>query len=264
MVLDRLASFVKNLSQTPDDDGAWWPAPATRVAAGSDVERASRQRSGGDPLAGFTMEFVTPGRGRAVGCGLVLLVLASLAAAVAAGVIGSPGPGFPLWLAPAMAGGLGLCAAYFFLGLLASPLRVLTDRETFDPSVPHTLAWSFARPPRGVRRLRVRLAGQERATYRRGSNTSTDTHAFYKEVLFDSREGRRAVAASGTFGFALPPGVMHSFKTENNEIRWTLEVKAWATLLPDVRHNIVLIIWAGDDPRGYFASPPDGGPGRLA
>ena len=98
----------------------------------------------------------------------------------------------------------------------------------------------------------MRLAGQERATYSQGTSTTTATHAFYKEVLFDSRDDNQAVAARGTFGFTLPPGVMHSFRADNNEIRWTLEVKAWVTLLPDVRHNIVLTVWPGDEPTGYY------------
>lgn len=252
MVLDRLASFVKNLGQTPDDDGAWWPAPATRAAATSDVERASRERSGGDPLARYTVELVTPGRASQVGCGVALLVPAAVAGAAAAGLFGGLRISMPPWIAPAVAGVLGLGALYFFLGLLAPTLRVLADRATFDPTLPHTLAWSFSRAPRGVRRVRVRLAGQERATYSRGTTTTTDTHAFYKEVLFDSREERQPVTAGGVFGFELPPGVMHSFVANNNEIRWTLEVKAWVTLLPDVRHNIVLTVWPGGDPRGYY------------
>jgi|GEM_PF-3074551 len=252
MVLDRLASLVKKWGQTPGDDGSWWPEPATRAAVESDVERASRERSGGDPLSRFTVELITPGRVGQVGCGVALLVPAAVAGAAAAGLFGGLRISMPPWIAPAVAGVLGLGALYFFLGLLAPTLRVLADRDTFDPAVPHTLAWSFSRAPRGVRRVRVRLAGQERATYRRGTTTTTDTHAFYKEVLFDSLEDRQPVTASGVFGFELPPGVMHSFDASSNEIRWTLEVKAWVAMLPDVRHNIVLTVWPGEDPRAYY------------
>ena len=257
MVLDRLASFVKNLGQTPTDDGSWWPVPAVRAAVTSDVERASRERTGGDPLARYTVELNTPGRVGQAGCGIALLVPAVVAGVAAtAGRLGQlPINVSPPWLVPAAAGLLGLGALYFFLGLLTPKLRVLADRSTFDPAQPHTLAWSFGGPPRGVRRVRVRLAGQERATYRRGSDTTTDTHAFYKEVLLDTREAQRPVVAEGTFGFTLPPGVMHSFRSNNNEIRWTLEVKAWVALMPDIRHNIVLTVWPGDDPRGYYADP---------
>lgn len=264
MVLDRLSSFVKNLGQTPDDDGGWWPVPATRPAGGSEVERASRERSGGGVVDRFTVEMVTPGRGGSVGCGMVLLVPAVLAAASALGLLGTVRINAPQWVSLAIAGVLGVGGVYFLLGLLTPTLRVLADRETFDPAESHTLAWSFARPPRGVRRLRVRLAGQERATYSRGTDTTTDTHAFYKEVLFDSRDEKSPITASGVFGFQLPPGVMHSFRSNHNEIRWTLEIKAWVTLLPDVRRNIVLTVWPGDDPRGYFAAPQDDSHGAVA
>ena len=263
MVLNRLSS-VKILGQIPDDDGWWWPVPATRRVETSDLNLASRERAGGEALAGHTIEIVTRGRVSQVGCGLVLLVPAVVAGAAAAGVIKNPGSNLPPWVAPAVAGGLGLWALYFFLGLLAPTLRVLADRESFDPASPNTLAWSFSRPPRGVRRLRVRLAGQERATYSRGTDTTTETHAFYKEVIFDSRDQPGAITASGVFGFQLPPGVMHSFRSENNEIRWTLEIKAWMTLVPDVRHNLVLTVWPGDDPRGYFAAPVDDLQGAMA
>ncbi len=254
MVLGRLKSFIKGLAQAPDDEGAWWPVPETQQIASSAVEQASRERkSRGEGLdVRYRIELKTPGRASRVGCAGVLLIPAVVVGFLTFGNMAQGWVNIPPYVGGSIAAVLGLGGAYALLGLLAPRLKVLADRETFDPAALHTLAWSFSGTPRGVRRLRVRLAGQERATYSQGTTTTTDTHAFHKVVLYDTQESGESVTTVGTFDLDFPPDAMHSFKSDNNEIRWTLEVKAWVSFLPDIRHNLVLTVWADEDPRSYY------------
>ena len=260
MVLDRLKSFVQGLARVKDDDGAWWPPPAVKSATRSAVDRASSERQGdaGGVAASSEIELKVPGRARQLGCGMVLAVPAVLAGLVTFGGLG----GLRITAHPYVGGGiaaaLGTGALYFLLGLLTPTLRVLAERETFDPTRPHTLAWAFSRGPRSVKRLRVRLAGQERATYRQGTSTTTDTNTFHQVVVYDTHETGDAVTERGTFAIEFPADAMHSFKADNNEIRWTLEVKAWIPLLPDIRHNVILTVWPGADPGLYYRGAPAG------
>ena len=46
--------------------------------------------------------------------------------------------------------------------------------------------------------------------------------------------------------FSVPPGGMHSFKSENNEVRWSLEVKGDVVGWPDFKRAFPVIVYPND------------------
>ncbi len=88
--------------------------------------------------------------------------------------------------------------------------------------------------------LRITLQGQERATYRRGTDTRTDSCVFHKEVLFETKEP--TAHSSHFLDFSIPTTSMHSFKANNNEILWQIIIEAdihrWPDINEDYKFNV--------------------------
>jgi hypothetical protein len=76
--------------------------------------------------------------------------------------------------------------------------------------------------------LSVLLVCEERATYRQGTDTRTETRRVYQEPVFAQRdfEIRPAKPFEGQCRLRIPAGAMHSFKSDHNEVGWKLIVRA--------------------------------------
>ncbi len=93
-------------------------------------------------------------------------------------------------------------------------------------------SWRFRGAARRIRRLQISLEGTEKVTYRRGTNTYSDSHIFANISIVDL--ARPQPLESGQAAITLPEGTMHSFSASNNKVVWKLklngEIRAW----PDV------------------------------
>jgi hypothetical protein len=102
------------------------------------------------------------------------------------------------------------------------------------------LDWSFRGNARRIRRLRIFLRGAEEATYRRGTDTSTDKHTFTEVELFNDTDA--AALASGQASVTIPADSMHTFDAPNNKIIWSLHVKGDIPRWPDVAEEFPITV----------------------
>jgi|GEM_PF-746573 len=112
------------------------------------------------------------------------------------------------------------------------------------------LRWRIPGTPGRVTKVTIKLIGEESATYKRGTDTVTDTETFYVQVLVGSEDGGSVpeyrspgrVMDSGDEILAIPLETMHSFEAEHNKILWKLEVKADVPRWPDPKDTYPLTV----------------------
>lgn len=92
-----------------------------------------------------------------------------------------------------------------------------------------------------INRLQATLRCQERATYKVGTSSRTESHTAFEQSIFD--EGPfvipRGIPWKRRATLTLPEGP-HSFKSDNNEIAWTILVKADIDNWPDYEESFEL------------------------
>ncbi|UCD49948.1 MAG: DUF3592 domain-containing protein [Phycisphaerales bacterium] len=158
---------------------------------------------------------------------------------------GQPRWGMTLFSLPFVLVGLGSLAfiAYRFMALF-NPRPTL---ELSSPTIPlggaAELGWRFTGRTDRIREFTVILRGVEQATYRRGTNTCTDTNTFYEMELYKTSSA--ANVAAGQVGFVLPQETMHSFEAENNKILWNLHIRGDIKKWPDVKESFPITVVPG-------------------
>lgn len=144
----------------------------------------------------------------------------------------------------ALFGGIGLLVVVFAIRqflVIFNPRPVITvNSQQIVPGETLRVEWTLHGDIRRVRKLRVFLEGQERATYRRGTDTSTDTRVFANLEIASATE--RENITSGASTLFIPDGTMHSFAARNNEIRWTLRVVGEIPHWPDIDDDFPITI----------------------
>lgn len=147
-----------------------------------------------------------------------------------------------LFLIPFVLIGLGLvCGVFYYLLALANP----RPRLLLDPGSPRlggsaTLAWEIEGAVGRIRHLKLSLVGNEEARYRRGTDTHTDRHKFYEQVLYETEQSMQM--RKGSISVSLPTDQMHSFEAPNNKVAWTLAIRGDIARWPDVIENFPLEI----------------------
>jgi hypothetical protein len=133
---------------------------------------------------------------------------------------------------------IGLCfifGIFHSLLALANPKLELTLSES-SPALGDMvqLEWSASKPLTKVRNLRISLQGEEAATYRRGTNSTTDKSTFYRDIVLDLDQP--AIHQRGTLELTIPVDCMHSFESANNKITWQLCVDGEIPRFPDIKN----------------------------
>jgi len=156
-----------------------------------------------------------------------------------------------LFLVPFVLVGLALLLGvpYQLLALFNPRIRLSVGAGSIPLGGSTPLSWVFSGAAGRISRLRIALVGREEATYRRGTDTSTDTEVFARVPVADTTQA--AEIASGSAVIEVPDATMHSFEAPNNKIRWTLEVAGEIRRWPDVAEVFDLVI------------EPHGEPGRA-
>ena len=147
-----------------------------------------------------------------------------------------------LFLIPFVLVGLGLIAAFFYY-LLASfnPKPVMTISDATIPlGTTVDLEWHFVGSTNSIRHLKIELVGEESATYRRGTDTHTDTEEFHREFIFETYESFEM--SNGKAEVSLPHDSIHSFDGGNNEIVWKIEVKGDIPMWPDIQQAYPIFV----------------------
>jgi Protein of unknown function (DUF3592) len=150
---------------------------------------------------------------------------------------GQPDGCTTLFIIPFLLVGLGLIVyvGYCFLALFnpRPVLRVTPGSAALGDSV--EVEWETSGNVDRVRAFSIVLEGREEASYRRGTSTSTDKSTFATIELVRSPRGKDM--RRGRVKVAIPSDSMHSFKSSNNKIVWSFQVKGDIPRWPDVNQE---------------------------
>jgi hypothetical protein len=87
--------------------------------------------------------------------------------------------------------------------------------------------------PARLRRLRIAVLCEEAVSYTEGTTTRKETRRVHEEEL--ARQEGLAIERWAPFrlrgSVRVPPGAMHAFKAEHNEVRWLVRVEGEAERL---------------------------------
>jgi hypothetical protein len=139
-----------------------------------------------------------------------------------------------VFMTPFVLVGLALVGAtgYTFLSLFNPQPELTLNRQAAPLGGLLQIRWEFRGSVRRIRTFKLSLKGEEKATYRRGTDTHTDTQTFFEHVFYEADHPDHI--ATGEAEFEIPPDSMHSFSASNNEIVWTLNVQGDIPSWPDV------------------------------
>jgi len=158
---------------------------------------------------------------------------------------GQPRWGMTLFSLPFVLVGLGSLGfvVYQFMALFNPRPTLELSTSTIPLGGAAELGWRFAGRTERIREFTVILRGIESATYRRGTDTHTDTNTFYEMELYKTSSATNV--AAGQVGFVLPQETMHSFDAENNKILWNLMIRGDIAKWPDVKESFPITVVPG-------------------
>ncbi len=148
-----------------------------------------------------------------------------------------------LFLIPFVLVGIGLIGAvgYNGLAMLNARPELTLNPGAISLGCRAELTWRFNRTFTRLQRLKIRLCGEERATYRRGTDTTTDTETFFDDVLVDA-QGMMMEITAGSTTIEIPTDRMHSFESDNNEIAWTIKLEGDIAFWPDINAEFPITV----------------------
>jgi hypothetical protein len=119
-----------------------------------------------------------------------------------------------------------------FVSLFIPRPTLVLERARIPLGGTAKLEWRFSGNASIIRHLKVTLVGEESATYRRGTDTCTDKHKFFKEVVYETHDPLEI--PEGSVEIRIPDDTMHSFASDNNNISWEIHLDGEIPLRPDV------------------------------
>ena len=161
-----------------------------------------------------------------------------------------------------LAGGVWL-ATYvlrqFMLTTGAGPTRLEISAHPLEPGEPYEVFVSQA-GRLAMKSLELWLACDEKATYRQGTDTRTETRRVFQRRCFvrDNFEIHHGLPFESRCQISVPAGAMHSFQAGHNEVNWKLIVKGSVVGWPDYERVFQIIV----NPPNGAASPAMGTPER--
>ena len=94
------------------------------------------------------------------------------------------------------------------------------------------VAWEMSGNANRISELKLDIVGTESATYRRGTDTHTDTKEFIRIPIVTTTDSSEM--QFGSTSIEIPGNTMHSLDGPNNKILWTVEVKGDIKWWPDI------------------------------
>jgi hypothetical protein len=219
-------------------------AGASAEAGASTTAGATAPQAGARSIAGVGSGPVVlkPENSPAAAFGVALFVCLfwnGITGIFVAQVVGSFLDGDPEWfltvfMTPFVLIGLFLVGAtgYTFLTLFNPRPELTLSRGAAPLGGLLQVRWQFRGSVRRIRNFKLSLKGEEKATYRRGTDTQTDTQTFFEHVFYEA--DHPVHIATGEAEFEVPADSMHSFDAPNNKIVWTLDVHGDIPWWPDV------------------------------
>ena len=121
---------------------------------------------------------------------------------------------------------------------LQSSASVLTPGQSLE--IPFRVVGKLEK----LQKLTFSLTAMEEVRYRRGTDTVTDRHEVFKELLFE--ESSAMMMSQGVVNLAIPYGAMHSFDSSNNKFMWWLKVHGEIRRWPDLSETYTLSVVAAE------------------
>ena len=155
---------------------------------------------------------------------------------------GEPEWGLTLFMIPFLLVGLGTIGfvIYQILALFNPRYTLILQPGQLTPGTAGVIGWQVSGKASRIQHLSMTLTGQEKATYRVGTNTRTAENTFFEMELADSRDFSEIT--TGQIGFAIPTETMHSFEAGHNKIIWSINIHAEIVRWPDVKHSYKIIV----------------------
>lgn len=141
--------------------------------------------------------------------------------------------------------GLILHVPYRLLAIFSPVYDMSWGDDDLMPGDRVRVSWKRVGGGGQPRRLTIWLIGQEEATYRRGSNTSTAKSVFHEAKLFETETPQ--MMPSGTCDLVIPADAVPSFSAAHNKLRWFLKLNADVPLRPDVSDEHELDVGKGGE-----------------
>ncbi len=162
--------------------------------------------------------------------------------AVASHIQGKPDWFLTFFIIPFVLVGLGviLFVGYSLLALFTPQPVVTVSSRLVRLGETLRLSWSFGGNARAIRELKISIRGREEATYRRGTDTITDTRTFYELAVLDTSDFVKI--QRGDAEVTIPKDTVHSFESKHNKIVWTVHVKGEILNWPDVDNSYSLLV----------------------
>ena len=123
---------------------------------------------------------------------------------------------------------------YSLLALMNPKVRITLDRRRIPLGETLAIDWQLIGQAGRLRSLHLTLEGYEEATYRRGTRSVTDRHAFACLDVMHLTDRRALLTATGHAEVTLPIDAMHSFDADHNRIEWKLHAHGDIARWPDV------------------------------
>jgi hypothetical protein len=126
-----------------------------------------------------------------------------------------------------------------FLALF-NPRAELTLSAPPAPGMPVAVSWRFLGAASRIARLTLTVEGREEATYRRGTDSTTEKRTFARLALLDTTDAGQI--AGGETLLALPADTMHSFAAPHNQVVWSLKLHGEIANWPDIDDEVTLMV----------------------
>ena len=136
----------------------------------------------------------------------------------------------------AMFGGFG----YYLLALFNPKPTLIASEHSVALGQSFQLKWRFSGNTSRIDNLEIILTAKESATYRRGTNTTTDHNFFLLNKVFETRD--RTSIPTGEITVTIPSDSMHSFDSGNNKIIWTVQLNGSIAKWPDVKMEFPITV----------------------
>ncbi len=150
--------------------------------------------------------------------------------------------GTALFLTPFVIVGL---ASFVMVGYSVLAAFNPRPRLTLDPASPRlgesiALEWRFDGRSRRIQHLDIAIEGREEATYRRGTDSRTDTEVFLRIRVAEARHGLEI--ARGSSHVRIPEDTMHSFAADHNRVVWVVKLRGEIARWPDVDEEFEITV----------------------
>lgn len=127
-----------------------------------------------------------------------------------------------------------------FLGLWNPRVRLRMDPGVLRLGGQVAFSWELDGDVARLQSLKIYLQGKESATYRRGTDTSTDHSIFDKIIVAEATTVTDMRA--GQVQFAMPEFTMHTLDLPNNKVSWVVRVEGSIAKWPDVEEEFPVMV----------------------